>query len=274
MKKATTLLCSGLLLLGMTTQASAAMYVGGHMMFTFYQNRKPYVWGTDIDVVNVWEVTQGTNTQGQNTVNFSSFISIDPPSNNDGIPGVPMVDGPFSGYSASFDFMLTQTDNTNWDGNGRLTMYNSAGIVVNPSNQDPNVGFDEFSVWWNGELGPTGAYSMTQGAAKFFQKWNVTNITTFVDMDGYAINDIVIPTKSYYYAQNADGTWVGDLDHGGSDTRVYWDPVSQTIVDEAHRVATPDIVFSVPGATAVPEPASMLLIGAGVAGLVGMRRRK
>ena len=64
---------------------------GGHLLFN---------WGSsvNIDVLNVWDVVN--NLDGSISLN-----STDP--EGDGIFGIPMVDGPFKGFSVSYDLTLT-----------------------------------------------------------------------------------------------------------------------------------------------------------------------
>ncbi len=63
--------------------------MGGHIDFA---------WGTTsgIDVVMVWDVTD--NGDGTSTFTSSDW-------NGDGIPGAGMIDGPFPGFSANFNFV-------------------------------------------------------------------------------------------------------------------------------------------------------------------------
>ena len=60
--------------------------VGGHILFDWNT-------ATNIDVVNVWDVC---------TV-CGSYTSTDV--NGNGVPGLPMIDGAFPGFSANFDFV-------------------------------------------------------------------------------------------------------------------------------------------------------------------------
>ena len=66
--------------------------VGGHILFD---------WGvvTDIDVINVWNVTGG------DTYFSTDPIVGGPTANPDGIRGVGMIDGAFAGFNANFDFV-------------------------------------------------------------------------------------------------------------------------------------------------------------------------
>ena len=60
---------------------------GGHILFN---------WGatTNIDVVNVWNVCSGCGSH--------TSLDVD----GDGTPGIGMIDGPFPGFSANFDFQV------------------------------------------------------------------------------------------------------------------------------------------------------------------------
>jgi len=96
-----------LLLLGVAVSAWATpvSYVGGHMTFTFYEGgNKNALWGTNIDVINVWEVDQFME-KGRNNIRFRSvFTSLDVGPDYDGIPGVPMQDGPFHRFLCQLRF--------------------------------------------------------------------------------------------------------------------------------------------------------------------------
>ena len=68
--------------------------IGGHILFD---------WGAtaNIDVVNVWQVDSGPN-----------YVSTDV--DGDGIPGIGMIDGPFPGFSANFDFTAVPVPAAVW----------------------------------------------------------------------------------------------------------------------------------------------------------------
>jgi hypothetical protein len=73
--------------------------VGGHVLFN---------WGAtaDIDVVNVWDVASGVYTSTDGVAGN--------PANPDGILGYGMVDGPFPGFSANFDFTAVPVPAAVW----------------------------------------------------------------------------------------------------------------------------------------------------------------
>lgn len=73
---------------GTYTVTVGAGQVGGHILFN---------WGvsSDIDVVNVWDVTD---------LGGGSFSYFSTDWNGDGIRGAGMIDGPFQGFNANFDF--------------------------------------------------------------------------------------------------------------------------------------------------------------------------
>lgn len=64
---------------------------GMHALYNWYTS-------TNIDLVNVWDITVAPN-------GIISLMAID--SDGDGIPGVPEVDGPFKGYSLALDLTFT-----------------------------------------------------------------------------------------------------------------------------------------------------------------------
>ncbi|MCW8830515.1 MAG: Ig-like domain-containing protein, partial [Gammaproteobacteria bacterium] len=70
--------------------------VGGHILFNWGAN-------SDIDVVNVWNVTVNAVT-GVTTYTSTDPIVGGPTSGPDGILGVGMIDGPFLTYHANFNF--------------------------------------------------------------------------------------------------------------------------------------------------------------------------
>ena len=73
--------------------------VGGHILFD---------WGAtkDIDVVNVWDVTGNDY--------FSTDGIAGNPVNPDGIRGYGMIDGPFPGFNANFDFTAVPVPAAVW----------------------------------------------------------------------------------------------------------------------------------------------------------------
>ena len=70
--------------------------VGGHILFD---------WGTttNIDVINVWDVSV---FGGVKTYTSKDPTVTGPTANPDGKPGVGMIDGPFPGFNANFDFTV------------------------------------------------------------------------------------------------------------------------------------------------------------------------
>lgn len=198
----------------MGASASQISYVGGHMTFTYWENGPNAMWGEDIDVVNIWEATQTTTPQARNNIQFRSiFTSLDVGPDYDAISGVPMEDGPFMGFSASFDFDLTQNkDGATWSGNGWLTMYDPSGTVINPSPHDPNAGGDQVSSWWNGLFGDAGQYRLTQRNINYFQNWEVTDIYTYQDPGLYTIptNDILYETEIVTCNNGSKRYWKND----------------------------------------------------------------
>jgi hypothetical protein len=276
MKKLVMLFCFTLITLGVSVHAGASQisYVGGHMTFTYWENGPRAMWGEEIDVVNVWEVTQLSTPQGKNKIQFQSvFSSIDVGPDYNGIPGMPMADGPFMGSSASFDFELTQNqDGLTWSGNGWLTMYDPLGNVINPKPQDPNAGGDQVSSWWNGQFGDTGQYNLTQRNSNYFQNWTVGSITTYPTAGLYTIptNDILYETEVVTSNNGNKRYWKNDKNYkDGVDERV------PSLDASGATISTNDITFFVPAAAVVPEPTSLSLLALGLLsmGLTRMRRK-
>ena len=92
------------------TGSNAACYEGivvgagqtmGHILFN---------WGSsaDIDVVNVWNVSGAAYS--------SSDVALTNPASEslDGIPGLSMIDGPFGGYNANFNFSVVPVPAAVW----------------------------------------------------------------------------------------------------------------------------------------------------------------
>lgn len=80
--------------------------VGGHILFN---------WGTslDIDVVNVWDITEASVDASNIEQTYTSIdVTVTTPAAEslDGIPGLSMIDGPFGGYNANFNFKVVVPD--------------------------------------------------------------------------------------------------------------------------------------------------------------------
>ncbi|RRQ21451.1 hypothetical protein D6C00_05525 [Thiohalobacter thiocyanaticus] len=106
--------------------------VMAHMLFDWSGN-------LDIDVIDVWEVGQfgpssmftgaqtTTDSWSADDTNVWTFMSID--WDNDGINGAGMIDGPFVGFNANFNLMVTaQTTGNNF------TMLDGTGSAVGGTN--------------------------------------------------------------------------------------------------------------------------------------------
>ncbi len=274
MKKLVILFYFIMITFGMVVHAGASQisYVGGHMTFTYWENGPSAMWGEEIDVVNIWEVTQSTTPQGKNKIQFQSvFSSIDVGPDYNGIPGMPMADGPFMGFSASFDFELTQkNDGLTWSGNGWLTMYDPLGNIINPKPQDPNSGGDQVSSWWNGQFGDTGQYKLTQRNSNYFQNWTVSSIITYPTPGLYTIptNDILYETEVITSNNGNKRYWKNDRNYkDGVDKRV------PSLDASGATIPTNDISFFVP-TSVVPEPTSLSLLALGLLSMGLIRKRR
>lgn len=193
------------------------------------------VWYKDIDVVNVWDLEVIQLTTGKTTVKFQTVFTVQ--------DALPMVDGPFATYRAAFNFSLTELGNGNFSGSdGALTFYKPDGTVYDPDNNSSNGTSEHFTTDRNGEFGATGVYSMNNTKAANFKAWAAHDIVTFVTPGAYSLESGLFWNN--YAAMPSDG------------------------------IAANNINFAIPGASSVPEPASLLLIGAGLTGLVGLRRKQ
>lgn len=77
--------------------------IGAHMLFDWNGNN-------DIDVVLVWDINAvfaGAPGVGDNGAKGKAFTFAVVDSDGDGIPGIPMADGPFEGFNANFNLKLT-----------------------------------------------------------------------------------------------------------------------------------------------------------------------
>ncbi len=208
--------------------------VGARMLFDYRPDCQSD-WIRDIDVVNVWEMEVATQTNGRSQVSFTSLHSL-------GL--IPLQDGPFSGYSLSLDFSLSQRGDGSFRGtSGLLTFYDPAGNVWDPDGNAKNGTAEKFNTSWNGQFGTSGVYGIKQTAASNFFRWKAHDIVTFVEPGTYPVE--TGPVWNEYGSMPDDGN------------------------------PNNNISFVIPGAaSAVPEPGSMLLVGGGLLGLAGFRGRK
>ncbi len=187
-----------------------------------------------IDVVNIWNLEVINLTPDKTTYKFQTVFTVS--------DALPMVEAPMEGFRAAFNFSLTQVGNGSFSGqDGALTFYlPNSNTVWDPDNNASNGTSEKFNTSWNGLFGSAGIYEMKQTGSSSFKSWTVRDIMTFVEPGSYSLE-----TKNGYAWNGDDGDSANNLN------------------------------FVIPGpSTVVPEPASMLLIGSGLAGLVGLRRRK
>lgn len=217
------------------TMEAGTYTVAGRMLFDYQASAKAD-WVRNIDVVNVWQMVVTENPDGSSHVDFHTLATT--------MGTLPMMDGPFAGYRAAFDFSLDQLGNGNFRGTGgALSFYTPMGNVWDPDGNARNGDSEKFNTTWNGLFGDAGVYAISKTRSNNFFKWEAHDIVTFVDPGNYSLETGLF-WNEYDAMQNDD------------------DPGN-------------DIIFSIPnGATAVPAPTSLLLIGAGLAGVVGLRRKK
>lgn len=154
-----------------------------------------------------------------------------------------MVEGPFAGYEIALDFSLKQRGNGLFKGTqGDLSFYSPDGAIWDPDGNANNGVSEKFNTNWNGQFGEDGVYAISQTGASNFFRWTAHDIVTFVEPGEYNV-----------------------------ETGLFWNEYS-FMQDDGNP--NNNISFFIPNASAVPEPASMLLVGSGVAGLVGLRRRR
>lgn len=201
--------------------------VAARMLFD-YQASEGGAVVSDIDVVNVWELVVTKKANGYSHVEFNAMSTPQ--------QSPVMLEGPLSGYRATFNFSLDQLGRDYFLGSGGvLSFYPSAG-------QDPIDSSEIFSTFWNGKFGADGFYAISQTLDSNFYSWTAHDIVTFMTPGQYSL-----------------------------ETGSFWNQVVP-MADDGNPEN--NINFAIASASSVPEPASLLLIGAGLTGLVGLRRKQ
>ena len=240
--------------IGILAAAGAAILLGGHA-------------ASAGNVANAFAIEPGTYTVGArllfdyqpdcksawfrdiDVVNVWEMVVSEKPNGSSQVDFQPlstptiMMDGPFAGYGIALDFSLHQLSNGLFKGaQGNLSFYTPTGELWDPDGNARNGVSEKINTRWNGQFGADGVYAIGQTRSSNFFRWKAHDIVTFVDPGNYSLETGLFWNE--YAAMPYDGNQANNIN------------------------------FTLTDASAVPEPASLLLIGASLAGLVGLRRKK
>lgn len=146
-----------------------------------------------------------------------------------------MQEGPLSGYQATLNFSLDQLGRDFFIGNGGVLSFSP------PNDEAEIVSSEMFNTFWNGKFDAEGVYVISQPFDSNFYSWTAHDIVIFMDPGDYSL-----------------------------ETGLFWKEYSAMGEDGNPNN---NINFTIAAASPVPAPTSVLLIGYGLLGLLGLRRQ-